>query len=84
MDEKPCCSAAAARKVKQIVIRGNLVGIAHLDETIDEVESMRLRGDDEVGDALLKSARLHNYIPLSVAMDYKKALLDEYKRRSLP
>ncbi len=81
MDEKPCCTAAAARKMKQLTIGGHSVGIDRLDDIISEVEAMRLKDDAQIGEAILKRVKIFNYIPSSAVPEYIRALLEEYKRR---
>ena len=54
MGEKPCCGAAAARKIKQLNIEGIPVGLSQLDEVMDEVGSKNLSTEAEIGDLLLK------------------------------
>lgn len=81
MEEKPCCPEAAARKTKHLVISGCSVGIAKLDETMDEVKRMGLSSDSEIGEALLKKVKIFNYVPSSASLEYERALLVEYHRK---
>jgi predicted nucleotidyltransferase len=80
MGDKPCCAAAAAREVKQILVDGRRMGISHLDEVMEEVMGMNLETDAEIQEALLKKLAVFNYIPFSRRQVYSRALLDEYKR----
>lgn len=76
-----CCASSAARKVRQLNIRGEMTGISQLDEIIEEVSGMGLENDAETGEALLKRARIYNYVPSAASQDYKDALLEEYGAR---
>jgi hypothetical protein len=58
-----------------------MTGVSQLDEMIKEVSEMGLEGDAEIGEALLKRAKIYNYVPSIVSRDYRDALLEEYKRR---
>ena len=80
-EEKPCCAAAAARKIKKIVDQWPGVGIAQLDEIIDKVAAMNLVYDGMIGRALLKEVKIYNYIPASIESDYRQAIMEEYARR---
>ena len=82
MTDKPCCAEAAARNTKHLVIDGNPIGLSQLDEIMDEIKKMGLQSETEIGDALLKRVRIFNYVPSSASSGYKKALLEEYYRRS--
>ncbi|MDH7508912.1 MAG: hypothetical protein QHH00_05885 [Methanomassiliicoccales archaeon] len=79
--EKPCCPESAARKVKKLNVGGFQVGIAHLDEIIEEVKNLGLRDSGEIGKQLLKRAKIYNYIPPGAEGEYAEALLKEYLKR---
>ena len=78
--EKPCCPAAAARKVRKLSIGGTLIGIAELDTILEEVGRLAPASDAEARAELLAHARIFNYIPPQAEGGYAKALLEEYKR----
>lgn len=80
-DEKPCCAAAAARKIRKVMISGHEVGIAQLDEILARVASCDLVNDDEIGRALLKEVKIFNYVPSGQEPLYMDAVMDEYLRR---
>jgi hypothetical protein len=80
MEDKPCCAAAAARKIRKLVIGGREIGIAQLDEIVAKVGSMGLEGE-ATGIALLKEVKIFNYVPRDQEEIYKLAMLDEYCRR---
>jgi len=85
MDERnpkePCCTSSAARKVRQLKIGDDLIGISQLDEIIEEVLRMELESDVEIGESLLRRAKIYNYVPSTTSQDYRDALLEEYRRR---
>ena len=81
LEEKPCCPEAAARMTKRLTIGGIPVGLAKLDEVMAEVKKLKLPGDSEIGDALLKKIKIFNYVPSSASSEYKRALLEEFHRR---
>ncbi|MDW5564338.1 MAG: hypothetical protein SA339_14080 [Methanomassiliicoccus sp.] len=80
VDDKPCCAAAAARKIKKIMIRDQETGIAQLDEIIAKIRAMNL-DDAEIGRALLKEVKIFNFVPRSQEKDYELAMVKEYDRR---
>lgn len=82
MEDKPCCAEAAARKIKQLMIKGSPIGLSQLEEVMSEVRAMELQSDAEIGEALLKNVKIYNYVPSSAGSDYKRALLEEYHRRA--
>ncbi|MBI0583202.1 MAG: hypothetical protein ISF22_03140 [Methanomassiliicoccus sp.] len=81
-EEKPCCAAAAARKVKRIMVNGQAVGVAQLDEICSKVDAMGLTSDEEIGRALLKEVKIYNYVPAGREEEYRRAVLEEYARRT--
>jgi hypothetical protein len=82
MEGTPCCATSAERRVKRLMIGGNLVGIAHLDEIMNETRAMDLQSEEDVVQMLLKKVKVFNYVPPGATTDYKNALLEEYRRRS--
>jgi len=81
LGKKPCCAAAEARKIQQLVINNVPVGLYQLDEIMDEVKVIDGLSDDEIGDILLKRISIYNFVPPKVAQAYREALLAEYGRR---
>ena len=82
MADKPCCAEAAARKTMHLMIDGIPIGLSQLDEIMDEIKKMGLQSETEIGDALLRKVKIFNYVPSSASSGYRKALLEEYHRRS--
>ncbi len=80
MDEKPCCAAEALRRIRQVDVGSIVIGIAMLDPILTEVKRMKISGEKEIGDELLKRVKIYNYIPASAEMKYQAALLREYHK----
>lgn len=80
-NQKPCCAAAAARKVKKLNIGGNLIGISNLDSIIEEVSRLELDDEKDIKKELLKRVKIYNYISPASEKDYEDALFGEYKRQ---
>lgn len=83
-DEKPCCAAEALRRIRQVEVGGIGVGLAMLDEIIDEVSAMHLAGKDAIADELLEHVKVYNYIPKSAETAYRAALIREYEKKVTP
>ena len=79
-EDKPCCPAAAARRVRRIWVGGYQVGIAEMGRISEEVRAMGLEEDDAIADALVERARVYNYIPPEAVEDYRAGLLEEYRK----
>jgi hypothetical protein len=80
-NQKPCCAASAARKVKKLNIGGILIGISNLDSIIEEVSRLELDDQKEIKKELLKRVKIYNYISSGSENDYEDALYVEYKRQ---
>lgn len=82
MKEEVCvCMADKAGKIGRIVVGGTSVGIAQLDQVMEETNSMGLESIEEIARELLKKVRIFNYVPSSASSEYEKALIKEYERR---
>ena len=79
-DDKPCCSADALRRIRQVKINGLLTGITMLDESIAEVKGQNLESEPEILAALMKKIKIYNYVPKGVEAEYARALMEEYKK----
>jgi len=80
-EEKPCCSAEALRRIRQIDIGGHQIGLAMLDSVIGEIVQLNLPNEGLVADELLKRVKIYNYIPSGAEGNYRKALLAEYRTK---
>lgn len=81
VEEKPCCAASAVKKIRKIMIDGQEIGIAQLDEILTKVSAMNLGSEEAIGQALMKQVRVHNYVPRSKEQEYRNAIMNEYARR---
>jgi hypothetical protein len=79
-DDKPCCSADALRRIRQVKINGIMTGITMLDESIAEVKTQNLGSEPEILTALMKKIKIYNYVPKGVEAEYARALMEEYKK----
>jgi len=66
-------------KIKKIPIDGKETGIDRLDWILLDVASLNLTNDETITDEIIKRVQQFNYIPTKKMMEYKKALLREYK-----
>jgi len=79
--EKPCCTAEALRRIRQIEIGATVIGLAMLDDIIDEVQDLHLKGKDAIAAELLKRVKIYNYVPGAAEAEYRTALLREYEKK---
>jgi hypothetical protein len=79
--EKPCCAAEALRRIRQVDVGGIRVGLAMLDDIIDEVQGLRLTAKDSIAEELLKRVKVYNYVPKAAEAAYRSALLREYEKK---
>lgn len=77
--KRPCCTAEAMRRIRQIDVGGITVGLAMFDDAITEVAELNLAKDEEIADELMKRIRIYNYIPKSAEQNYRSATLREYR-----
>jgi hypothetical protein len=68
------------RKINRMSVGETRVGIANLEQIIEEVNSMGLERN-EIGEELLRRVKIFNYVPASASSEYEKALIEEYERR---
>lgn len=66
--------------VTQIFLGKFKVGIAGLEEAIEEVRALGGRPDDEIAQALFVRLKPRNYIPLAAEDEYRQAFLREFKK----
>jgi len=67
-------------KTRLISIEGKQIGVAGLDEVLDELHTAGKRPNSNLGHYLLGRLRRLNYIPPAKENAYAGALLDEYRR----
>jgi len=76
----PCCAAEAMRRVRQVEVGGIVVGLAMLDDILDEVREMNLPASDSIADELLRQVKIYNYVPRPAETAYRTSLLREYSQ----
>jgi hypothetical protein len=79
-EDKPCCTADALRRIRQVKINGIMTGITMLDESITEVKAQNLGSEPEILAALMKKIKIYNYLPKGAEEEYARALIEEYKK----
>ncbi len=79
VDEKPWCTAEALRPIRQIDVGGMVIGIAMPDPILAEGKGMKISGEQEIGDELLKRVKIYKYIPAPAEGQYRTALVREYR-----
>ncbi|HOJ50976.1 MAG TPA: thioredoxin family protein [Syntrophales bacterium] len=68
-------------EVRQIRIKGNLVGIIGLDRVLEEVSTqVRTASEEEIGAEMIKRLEKENYIPSRLRDEYQAAFVREYKK----
>jgi hypothetical protein len=67
-------------KTRLVSIDGKDTGIDHLDFIIGEVKKLKLTGDDEIAEELIKRVNEFNYVPSKKRGQYKDALLKEFRK----
>ncbi|MCM2465113.1 hypothetical protein [Methanoculleus oceani] len=77
--EKPCCAAEALRRIRRIEVGGVVVGLAMLDDVLDDVIDRGLAGETAIGDELVRQVKIYNYIPKEAEPLYREALLLAYQ-----
>lgn len=82
--EKPCCAAEALRRIRQVDVGGITVGLAMLDDIIDEVQELHLPTRDAIINELIRRVRVYNYVPPSAEEKYREAIYREYEEKVKP
>jgi len=68
------------RDIRQIIIGGNLTGLAHLDDTLQEVYEMKIQEEKKLKKELLERVKIYNYVAPGAEEKYEQALFEEYQR----
>ena len=77
--EKPCCAAEAMRRIRRIEVGGVVVGLAMLDDILEDVIDRGIAGVTAIGDELVRQITIYNYIPKEAEPLYRAALLLAYQ-----
>ena len=80
-DDRPCCPASAAARVRQLVVGGHRVAIAQLDEILEAGRAVAGEGEAAVRRELLRLTKIYNYVPRSAEREYEEALFAEFIAR---
>jgi hypothetical protein len=75
---KACCSGRSQPRIRQIVVGHAIVGLAGLDDALEQLYRLGREPGPETAQELLEMLATHNYIPPIAYADYKEALLHEY------
>ena len=81
--DNPCCTADALRRIRQVDIGGIVVGLAMLDDIIDEVQGLHRAGKDAIAAKLLKRIAIYNSLPQAAETVYRPALFLEYEKNHM-
>lgn len=63
------------------LIDGSRVGIAKLDNILNEVAALNLVDEKTIKRELLERVKIHNYVARAAEYEYSQALFQEYQRR---
>jgi len=75
---QPCCAAA---QLRYLVVGGQRIAIAQLDEILKTAEAASSGGENAVRSELLRLVKIYNYVPAPAEKVYGDALLAEYLAR---
>jgi hypothetical protein len=78
---KPCCAAAAAARLRYLVVVGNRIAIAQLDEILEEAKAKEPAGEPALRKELLRLVKTSNFVPAAAEKAYEEALFAEYSAR---
>jgi sugar-specific transcriptional regulator TrmB len=73
-----CCPGKTNSKM--LSVKGQQVGITHLEEIIEEALQMMDSSDEETMMFLISRMKIYNYIPPPVEKEYAEAALQELLR----
>jgi hypothetical protein len=78
-----CDNGLSLNEGEKLLVNGQLVEIAGLDEIMEEVRRLKMPQRKLVADELLARARSRHAVPEGSERQYRDALMDEYDRRYL-
>jgi len=73
-----CCDPDAP-KIYKLNVGGEMLGLVGVEQAFLDVQSLELTGE-KAAEKLLEIVGRRNYIPESAEIEYKRALLVEYKK----
>ncbi len=78
---KKCGDELVIDETPKLKINGKDVGIADLDNIMNEVIALNLNDDAQISKELLERVKDRDFVPSSVEKEYSRALLEEYNNR---
>jgi|WetSurMetagenome_2_1015567.scaffolds.fasta_scaffold37572_3 hypothetical protein len=78
---RKCGDELVIDETPKLRINGKDVGIADLDNIMNEVIALNLTDDTTISKELLQRVKERDFVPPSVEREYSQALLEEYNNR---
>lgn len=78
-----CDTGLSFNEGEKLLVNGQLVELAGLDDIMEEVRKLKLSQRKRVADELLLRAKERKTVPEGSEKQYRDALMDEYDRRYL-
>ena len=78
-----CDTGLSFNEGEKLLVNGQLVELAGLDDIMEEVRKLKLSQRKRVADELLLRAKERKAVPEGSEKQYRDALMDEYDRRYL-
>lgn len=78
---RKCGDELVIDETPKLMINGKEVGIADLDNIMNEVIALDLTDDTTISKELLQRVKDRDFVPPSVEKEYSRALLEEYNNR---
>ncbi len=78
-----CDTGLSLNEGEKLLVNGQLVEVAGLDEIMEEVRRLKIPQRKQVADELLARAKSRHAVPDGSERQYRDALMDEYDRRYL-
>ena len=74
------CGSGAVDESKKIWVSGVNVGISSWSSIVEEVRGLGLKDEQKIAEELLKRVKQNDYVPTSNEKEYRKALLEEFRK----
>lgn len=78
--DKPCCAAAAMRKIRQVSVGNTVVGLSMLEQVFRDVADSGISGNSQIRSELLRQVKIYNYVPKPAEDAYADAVFEEYQK----
>jgi len=78
-----CDTGISLNEGEKLLVNGQLVEIAGLDDIMEEVRRLKISQRKQVADELLARAKERQAVPEGSERQYRDAFMDEYDRRFL-